>query len=79
MNPSPILRIISGGQTGADQGGLRAGAALGLDTGGWIPFGFRTDTGADCRPRPAIRPERNPFKRATPPAPTSTSATATEP
>ena len=37
-----LRKIISGGQTGADQGGLRAGRALGLETGGWAPPGWRT-------------------------------------
>jgi hypothetical protein len=49
LNPDPedfqVLEIISGGQTGADQGGLAAGLHLGLRTGGWMPKGFRTDTG----------------------------------
>lgn len=31
------MKIISGGQTGADQAGLRAAKAVGLDTGGWLP------------------------------------------
>ena len=38
--------IISGGQTGADQAGLRAGRALGLRTGGWATRGFRTLDGS---------------------------------
>ena len=40
-----VHTIISGGQTGADKGGLTAGRALGLVTGGWAPQGWRTDTG----------------------------------
>ena len=40
-----VTRIISGGQTGADQGGLAAAVTLGLATGGWAPKGWRTDTG----------------------------------
>lgn len=40
-----LRKIISGGQTGADQGGLRAGKKLGLETGGWIPKGFLTELG----------------------------------
>lgn len=40
-----LKKIISGGQTGADQAGLRAGKALGIETGGWIPKGRRTDDG----------------------------------
>lgn|SRR3990167_1031903 len=41
-----LQEIRSGGQTGADEGGLRAGLALGLRTGGWIPKGRRTENGA---------------------------------
>lgn len=43
-----VKKIISGGQTGADQGALAAAKALGLTTGGWMPKGFRTEAG----PRP---------------------------
>jgi hypothetical protein len=38
-----IERVISGGQTGADQAGWRAAKALGVPTGGWMPKGFRTE------------------------------------
>jgi Circularly permutated YpsA SLOG family len=38
-------KIISGGQTGADQGGLYIAQALGIPTGGYMPHGFRTDSG----------------------------------
>lgn len=40
-----VVRIISGGQTGADQGGLDAAIALGLAHGGWLPKGRRTEAG----------------------------------
>lgn len=40
-----VARIISGGQTGADQGGLDAAIALGLAHGGWLPKGRRTEAG----------------------------------
>jgi hypothetical protein len=43
-----IERVISGGQTGADQAGWRAARAYGIPTGGWMPLGFLTETG----PRP---------------------------
>ncbi len=42
MTPS---RIISGGQTGADQGALFAARQLGIETGGHALRGWRTDTG----------------------------------
>lgn len=45
-----VEKVISGGQTGADQAGLRAAKRLGLQTGGWIPKGCPTDDG----PRPIL-------------------------
>jgi hypothetical protein len=47
----PLTRIISGGQTGADQAGLEAGRLLGLKTGGWAPSGYRTDAGRNTNLR----------------------------
>lgn len=38
-------KIISGGQTEADQGGLEAAKELGIQTGGTAPFGWKTETG----------------------------------
>ena len=40
-----LRKIISGGQTGADQGGLLAGKSLGIETGGTAPPGWVTDMG----------------------------------
>lgn len=37
-----LKKIISGGQTGADQAGILAGHKAGLETGGMMPKGFRT-------------------------------------
>jgi len=48
-----LTRIISGGQTGADQGGLEAAERLGIPTGGWMPRGFLTESG--LRPEFAAR------------------------
>ena len=36
------MKIISGGQNGADQAGLRAAKFCGLETGGWLPKGCKT-------------------------------------
>lgn len=47
---SPIDCVISGAQTGADQGGLYAAKELGLNTGGYMPKGWRTEDG----PRPDL-------------------------
>jgi len=47
-----ITKIISGGQTGADLGGLEAGECIeGMETGGFMPLGWRTQAG----PRPEYR------------------------
>ncbi|MGH7184521.1 MAG: YpsA SLOG family protein [Nitrospiraceae bacterium] len=43
-----IIMIVSGGQSGADLGGLRAAKRLGITTGGYMPLGWRTEYG----PRP---------------------------
>src|SRR5262249_49024619 len=45
-NRGMLERIISGGQTGADQGGLRAAKKLGIATGGWAPKGWATEDGS---------------------------------
>lgn len=42
-----VERIVSGGQTGADMGGLAAGVTLGLETGGWAPKGWKTERGSE--------------------------------
>lgn len=41
-----VKRVISGGQTGADIAGVEAAKELGLETGGWLPKGWRTQDGA---------------------------------
>ena len=41
------IRIISGGQTGADQGALLAARALSLPSGGTAPTGWLTETGSE--------------------------------
>ncbi len=46
-----IIKVISGGQTGADQAGLVVGKRFGFITGGWMPRGFKTLTG----PRPDLK------------------------
>ena len=44
-----LRKVISGGQTGADIAGLEVAKKFGLETGGMMPFGFKTNTG--CRPK----------------------------
>lgn len=43
-----LRKVISGGQTGADRTGVECAAALGLETGGTMPKGFRTEIGSGC-------------------------------
>ncbi|HUZ75772.1 MAG TPA: putative molybdenum carrier protein [Stellaceae bacterium] len=45
-----VGKIISGGQTGADQGALKAARRMGLRTGGAAPKGYLTELG----PRPDL-------------------------
>lgn len=45
-----LYKVISGGQTGADQAGLHVAQNFGLQTGGHIPRGFRTIFG----PQPGL-------------------------
>lgn len=40
-----VTHIVSGGQTGADQGGLEAARELGLSTFGFMPRGYVTEDG----------------------------------
>jgi hypothetical protein len=40
--------VMSGGQTGADQAGLRIAKQFGIPTGGWMPLDWQTGAG----PRP---------------------------
>lgn len=40
-----VTKIISGGQTGADRGGLDAAIALGIPHGGYAPLGRRSEDG----------------------------------
>lgn len=40
-----LTKVISGGQIGADIAGLRAAKRCGIETGGWIPKGFKTIMG----------------------------------
>ena len=39
------MKIISGGQTGADRAALDAAIALGVPHGGWLPKGRKTEAG----------------------------------
>ena len=39
------MKVISGGQTGADMGGTLSAYAVGLATGGYMPWGYRQEHG----------------------------------
>lgn len=41
----PLLKIVSGGQTGVDRAALDAALACGLPIGGWCPAGRRAEDG----------------------------------
>ena len=41
-----VERIVSGGQTGVDQGALDAALELGIPCGGWCPAGRRAEDGS---------------------------------
>lgn len=41
-----MIKVISGGQTGADIGGLLLAESRGLETGGWMPYGWVTYDGS---------------------------------
>lgn len=45
-----LLKVVSGGQTGSDMAGLLAARIRGIETGGYIPKGFKTERG----PRPSL-------------------------
>lgn len=42
-----LIKIISGGETGAGRGALEAAKELGLETGGWARMGYWTEEGPD--------------------------------
>jgi hypothetical protein len=43
--PRPVLKIVSGGQTGVDRAALDAALTLGIELGGWCPSGRRAEDG----------------------------------
>ncbi len=42
---SPVLKVVSGGQTGVDRAGLDAARTAGLPCGGWCPRGRLAEDG----------------------------------
>ena len=55
-------KIISGGQTGGDQGGLDGATRCGIPTGGWMPKGCLTEKGPrrDLLEKYGMREHRSP-------------------
>lgn len=51
---SGLRKVISGGQTGVDRAALDAALDLGLEAGGWVPKGRRSEDG--------MVPDRYPMK-----------------
>lgn len=62
MRRPMITKIISGGQTGADQGGLKAGKILGIETGGTAAGDFYTESGRNEALRSVYGLEKGPGK-----------------
>lgn len=59
-NERPKLKIVSGGQTGADRAALDVALALGLPVGGWCPKGRRAEDGVIPDRYPLVEiPERD--------------------
>ena len=69
QQPKPMLsKVVSGGQTGVDQGALEAALELGISHGGWCPRGRLTESGIvpahfelreTASPDYAVRTEKN--------------------
>jgi hypothetical protein len=50
-----LIKVVSGGQSGADQAGLRAARSAGIATGGWALKGWLVETPDGRRSQPAPR------------------------
>ncbi|MBS1270543.1 MAG: hypothetical protein MAG794_01500 [Gammaproteobacteria bacterium] len=51
----PVMRIVSGGQTGADRAALDVALELGIKSGGWVPRGREAEDGAIPNRYPNLR------------------------
>lgn len=49
MSHLGLLKIISGGQTGVDEGALWATQTIRVESGGWVPRGFMTMDGPNLK------------------------------
>lgn len=43
LPPGVVVRLVSGGQTGADRAALEVAVRLGLEYGGWVPHGGQAE------------------------------------
>lgn len=59
------MKIISGGQTGADRGGLDAAIELGIDHGGWCPLRRRAEDGVIPERYQLIETRTDDYRRRT--------------
>jgi hypothetical protein len=59
------MKIISGGQTGADRGGLDAAIELGIDHGGWCPLGRKAEDGVIPEHYQLIETRTDDYRRRT--------------
>ena len=57
---SGALRIVSGGQTGADRAALDVGLEVGLEIGGWVPPGRLAEDGTIPARYPGLREAASP-------------------
>jgi len=66
MAASPVVCIVSGGQTGVDRAALRSGRRAGLRVGGWCPGGGAAEDLPDPPGVLALFPELRPTPSADP-------------
>jgi hypothetical protein len=74
MNFPGLRRVISGGQTGSDQAGLWAARCACVETGGYIPKGWRTQAG----PMPSLGKDYGLIEHSSPNYPPRTKLNAKE-
>ena len=61
-----LQKIVSGGQTGADRAALDVAMDIGLDMGGWVPHGRRSEDGrVPTRYSGLIETETDAYERRT--------------
>ncbi|HUJ00645.1 MAG TPA: putative molybdenum carrier protein [Usitatibacter sp.] len=61
----PLIRILSGGQTGVDRAALDAALACGLAVGGWCPKGRRAEDGVIAERYPLVETPSKRYEQRT--------------